>query len=154
MVGRGLRPFNNKKEAIIVDHGGNVKRHGFAEDKHEYTLEDGLIVSGKKDKDSLHTCKNCLAVFLGDCCPACNKMREKTTIEIHEEKKELVELKRVQMTSDERKKEYDKIVSWAKWKGYSPKVVFGRYVGTFHTSPDREWSKGVIGWKSGGPIWL
>ena len=32
MVGRGLRPCEGKKECIVLDYGGNVKRHGAIDD--------------------------------------------------------------------------------------------------------------------------
>ena len=38
MVGRILRPAENKQNAIVLDHAGTVFRHGFVEDRVEWTL--------------------------------------------------------------------------------------------------------------------
>jgi superfamily II DNA or RNA helicase len=38
MVGRVLRPAPGKVDAIIIDHSGAVHRHGFVEDRVEWTL--------------------------------------------------------------------------------------------------------------------
>ena len=39
MIGRVLRPASNKPDAIILDHSGAVFRHGFVEDRVEWTLD-------------------------------------------------------------------------------------------------------------------
>jgi DNA repair protein RadD len=38
MIGRVLRPAGGKPDAIILDHSGAVYRHGFAEDRVDWTL--------------------------------------------------------------------------------------------------------------------
>jgi DNA repair protein RadD len=38
MIGRVLRPAQGKVDAIVIDHSGAVHRHGFAEDRVEWTL--------------------------------------------------------------------------------------------------------------------
>jgi len=38
MIGRVLRPAPGKPDAILIDHSGAVHRHGFAEDRVEWTL--------------------------------------------------------------------------------------------------------------------
>jgi superfamily II DNA or RNA helicase len=39
MIGRVLRPAEGKSDAIVIDHSGAVFRHGFAEDRVEWTLD-------------------------------------------------------------------------------------------------------------------
>ena len=39
MIGRVLRPADGKADAIVLDHSGAVFRHGFAEDRVEWTLD-------------------------------------------------------------------------------------------------------------------
>jgi len=39
MIGRVLRPADGKINAIVIDHSGAVFRHGFAEDRVEWTLD-------------------------------------------------------------------------------------------------------------------
>ncbi len=39
MIGRVLRPAEGKRDAIVLDHSGAVFRHGFVEDRVEWTLD-------------------------------------------------------------------------------------------------------------------
>ena len=39
MIGRVLRPAEGKADAIILDHSGSVYRHGFAEDRVDWTFD-------------------------------------------------------------------------------------------------------------------
>jgi DNA repair protein RadD len=39
MIGRVLRPADGKTDAIVLDHSGAVFRHGFVEDRVEWTLD-------------------------------------------------------------------------------------------------------------------
>lgn len=66
-AGRGTRPAPDKKDFLVLDHAGNVHRHGFVTDEREANL-DGKVPSGKK---SPHTCPSCYAVFYGFNCPLC-----------------------------------------------------------------------------------
>lgn len=46
MLGRALRPFAGKTDAIIIDHAGNTVRHGFITDPLPYHLDDGTNEGG------------------------------------------------------------------------------------------------------------
>lgn len=76
MGGRGLRPDKptHKTECLILDHGDNIKRHGFLEDPREWTL------NVRKKKPGVAPIKFCkfeipehLADFAGDECGAINR---------------------------------------------------------------------------------
>ena len=43
MVGRSLRPFENKTDTLIIDHSGCVYEHGFPEDVPEWELTENVI---------------------------------------------------------------------------------------------------------------
>lgn len=62
-VGRTLRPFEGKKEAILLDHAGNCARHGFPDEPHEWNLAG--IDRRKKEKItptiSVRICPKCFA---------------------------------------------------------------------------------------------
>jgi superfamily II DNA or RNA helicase len=154
MIGRGLRPYPGKKDCLIIDHGGNVHRHGFAEDKREYSLEDGLFARKKKAAESLHTCPYCLAIFLGMECPACGKTRPTTRTEVVEQEQELVKLERSKMPQEDRKKEYLKLLNWAKYTRRSPGAAYGRFKAAFGCAPDPKWDEGVSKWGKGGKVWI
>jgi DNA repair protein RadD len=41
MLGRGLRPYPGKDHLLVLDHSGNVLKHGFPEDEIVWTLNEG-----------------------------------------------------------------------------------------------------------------
>ena len=63
-VGRVLRPYTNKTEARVIDHAGNVQRHGFIGDV-EADLSKGITKKKKQDEDvpSVRTCRKCYAIM-------------------------------------------------------------------------------------------
>ncbi|MCQ8279885.1 DEAD/DEAH box helicase [Acetobacteraceae bacterium KSS8] len=58
-VGRALRPKPDGSRAIILDHVGNARKHGFPSDPRNWTLD------GSKPKDAvkIRTCDTCLRAF-------------------------------------------------------------------------------------------
>jgi DNA repair protein RadD len=79
MVGRVLRIFPGKTDALILDHSGAVFEHGFPEDQIEWTLEEDRKARnkaharrGQYHAPQLTTCPKCSAVRMeGKPCPAC-----------------------------------------------------------------------------------
>lgn len=69
MVGRILRIAPGKSDALLLDHVGNVVRHGMPHDKREWTLE------GRTKRSSpppVRQCPRCYAAFTpSPKCPAC-----------------------------------------------------------------------------------
>lgn len=77
-VGRALRPFPGKAEAIILDHVGAVITHGLPDEEREWSL-DG-IKRGKRQAandnepgvDRISTCPKCFTIHLpAPECPTC-----------------------------------------------------------------------------------
>lgn len=78
-VGRALRVEPGKKEAIILDHVNNWKRHGLPDDDREWTLQ------GRADKEEteetgprlLH-CPKCLSIYPASAgeCPNCGSVHK------------------------------------------------------------------------------
>lgn len=63
-VGRALRPHEGKKHAIILDHAGNVSRHGLPDQDRVWTLDGDPSKARKKDREALaaiRVCPNCFA---------------------------------------------------------------------------------------------
>jgi superfamily II DNA or RNA helicase len=60
-VGRALRTAPGKSEAIILDHAGNILRHGLPDEDREWTL-DGERAS-KKKKESAASVRQCLQCY-------------------------------------------------------------------------------------------
>lgn len=73
-LGRVLRTHPGKQKAIVLDHVGNVLRHGFAEDVREWSLE-GSMRSNRKGGDNgpkYRQCPQCYAVHApAPQCPQC-----------------------------------------------------------------------------------
>lgn len=152
MCGRGLRPAPGKPHALLVDHGGNLLRHGLPDDDRDYSL-----TATPKRVAEMHRCPLCCAVFgrLGDdgSCPKCgeiiapprevreeNARREKERIEGERIDAERIrELRRQQLAnaSNEKKREYyDRLVAQAKREGYKPGWVFVRFKLAFGHPPN------------------
>ena len=73
-VGRVLRPAPGKAAAIVLDHVGNVHRHGFPDDVRPWSLDDARQRTGKggPPAPSVRTCETCFAVFKPQpICPCC-----------------------------------------------------------------------------------
>jgi superfamily II DNA or RNA helicase len=78
-VGRCLRPSPGKDEAIILDHVGNVKSHGFPDEDREWSL-DGVQKPKKKEESKLSVkqCPKCYRVVFSyeKDCPTCGYVWE------------------------------------------------------------------------------
>ena len=78
MIGRVLRPADEKLDAIVLDHSGAVFRHGFVEDPVQWTLDpDRRAESPKhtargKHGSRLIECTQCGAIRVaGEPCSTC-----------------------------------------------------------------------------------
>lgn len=86
-----------KPHAIILDHVGNLSRHGFAEDEREWSLEGGAEAKRKaKDGepgDRIMQCPRCYAVHTpAKQCPVCGFMYVPKGREIAQVAGELVQI--------------------------------------------------------------
>jgi superfamily II DNA or RNA helicase len=75
MIGRGARPYEGKKDFMVLDHGGNVERLGFYEEEVEWSL-NGKELGYKKKREykkekKPFTCEMCSCVHTGKRCPEC-----------------------------------------------------------------------------------
>ena len=72
MVGRALRIYPGKTDAILIDCVGNVVRHGMPDAEREWTLE------GREKRSravSVRQCPKCYAAFLpAPKCPECGHL--------------------------------------------------------------------------------
>lgn len=80
-AGRGTRPAPNKSDFILIDHAGNLLRHGCIMDEREGWLN---AMPKKKQKEfekppNLTQCLSCFAVYAGNAekCPACGAENQK-----------------------------------------------------------------------------
>ncbi|MBK3735558.1 helicase [Azospirillum brasilense] len=74
-VGRALRPAPGKDRALILDHVGNVLRHGMPDDDRDWSLGGRASRSKGKSEDSGPPVKQCPQCFAchrpAMTCPAC-----------------------------------------------------------------------------------
>jgi superfamily II DNA or RNA helicase len=80
MIGRVLRPADGKPDAIVLDHSGAVFRHGFVEDRVEWTLDPDRRAESPTHqqrgenghRSRLIECTNCGAIRVaGEACSHC-----------------------------------------------------------------------------------
>jgi superfamily II DNA or RNA helicase len=114
--GRVLRPQQGKERAIILDHVGNVFRHGLLEQPREWSLEGEVKKTKKKEKAddeqvNVRQCTSCYAVFApAPKCPECGaevKIKER---KLEQKEGELVAIDKesVKAIAFEKKKEVGK----------------------------------------------
>jgi superfamily II DNA or RNA helicase len=133
MVGRGARPFHNKDNFIVLDHGANVNEHGFYEDDTYWSLEGKKIAHYKairnvKEKHKM-TCKECDCIFTGKQCPECM-----TEIPNYGKKIEALEAELKSLNKDDKKFTLKDKQQWygmfmyiQRQKGYNPGWVAHKY---------------------------
>ncbi len=75
MFGRALRPLPGKTHALIIDHVGNVMRHGLPDAPREWSLDRRERRSGKSEPSTVRVCTACTAVYERylDACPDCGE---------------------------------------------------------------------------------
>ena len=108
-IGRVLRPAQSKAAAIVLDHVGNVHRHGFPDDYREWSLDDRVARVRTTDVQAptVRTCPECFAAFKpAPVCPCCGAECAPSLRELKQVDGDLQELKReaVQQRVTERKK--------------------------------------------------
>lgn len=71
--GRALRPFPGKEYALILDHSGNIERHGLPDEDRLWSLDGRLKKSKKEKKASIRVCPKCFAAqpFGSTSCSFC-----------------------------------------------------------------------------------
>jgi DNA repair protein RadD len=132
-VGRVLRPAPGKQHAIILDHVGNVSRHGFPDDHREWSLTEGARRATGTAAPSVRTCPACFAAFKpAPICPCCGheqpapKMRP-----LRQVAGELQELRRESVRQDRRTqgqaRTLPELLALAKQRGYSPGWAYRIY---------------------------
>ena len=64
MVGRGLRPYRDKKECVILDHVNNLATHGHPLGDYDWAFDGREKQTAKKGEHEavLKMCPNCFLV--------------------------------------------------------------------------------------------
>lgn len=138
VIGRGLRPYTNaqgvKKEVCyVLDHSSLWRKHGFADEEREWSLDGEVKAKGKKKKQAervdLIQCKGCFAIFEpAPACPHCGKPVEVKARNIEQVDGELVEITQEQAAALRKQKQgevkkaksLEDLQRIAAERGYSP----------------------------------
>ena len=133
-VGRILRPQPGKT-AIVLDHVGATKKHGFVDDPRNWSL-DSKPKKQRQDEPapSVRQCPKCFAAFKPQPeCPCCGHVFPIKTKELTQVDGQLVEMRRERQ---ERRNEIGRartlpqLLAIAEKKGYKPgwayKIFYGR----------------------------
>ena len=132
-VGRVLRPALGKDHALVLDHVGNVHRHGFPDDHREWSLAEGARRATGTAAPSVRTCPECYAAFkpqpICPCCGAtCAPIKSR---KIQQLAGELQELRRDAARATRRKQQaartLPQLLALAKERGYSPGWAYRIY---------------------------
>jgi DNA repair protein RadD len=150
MIGRVLRPAPGKFNAVVLDHSGAVFRHGFVEDRVEWTLDPD-----KRSEAPVHAehpvgnhgphlleCSKCAAIRVaGEACQHCGFLpqRPPRAIAFRDGDLALVDRKSrsAQAISDpgERMRWLGMLAHIAKERGYKPGWAAHKYKEKFGTWP-------------------
>ena len=146
-VGRALRPSTGKSHAIILDHAGNVARHGLPEEVIDWKLE-GRSKDAKNEakESSVKICPYCFAAQSpSSVCRFCGKAFE---VKAREVKKVVGELKEMDVEAMRREKKMEQ----GKAMSYEDLVAVGLKRGmknpmgwAKHVIRAREEKYGVVG---------
>lgn len=133
-VGRVLRPSPGKDAAVILDHVGNVNRHGFPDDPRDWSLDDRMKRTRGTPAPSVRTCQQCFAAFKpAPQCPVCG--HQCTPIKsrvIRQLAGELQELKRTEQRTARRKqgqaRTLQELIHLGQARGMKNPVGWAKYV--------------------------
>lgn len=130
-VGRALRSAPGKTRAIVLDHVGNVLRHGMPEEMRDWTLDGIAKPASANDNEptiAVKQCEKCFACFKpSPVCPSCGHIattKERVLTETEGELKEvdpaeIEAMRRKQKQEIGRARTLEELQKLAKEKGYS-----------------------------------
>jgi DNA repair protein RadD len=131
-VGRALRPAPGKPHAVILDHVGNVMRHGLPDEHREWSL-DAPPKKSRKGKDeprvNIRQCPACYAVHEpAPVCPICQHeyaIEGREVEQIDGELREVTEADKVLIAKSRHREQalarsLDDLKELARKRGYKP----------------------------------
>jgi len=144
-AGRGLRPWNSVTP-ILLDHSGNVDRHGLPHEDRVWSLFDAPRL---KAKSPYRTCPKCYAYVLRNPCELCGYF---ATPEERQIRERLAASRLVERgTEDVRRAFFIAALTKAKAKGYRPGFASAKYKEHYGEYPP--WSWGQEAKQAMDPAW-
>jgi superfamily II DNA or RNA helicase len=140
MLGRAVRPFSAKTDAIIIDHAGNTIRHGFITDSLPDQLDNGSedVAARKRANPTPVKCRSCGVMRTpGQRCKRCGHEPPNEVIHTNENLVQVrrVKLRRVKPSKAEKQKFYSDLLRIRQEENYSDDWVRRCYSIRFRVSP-------------------
>jgi superfamily II DNA or RNA helicase len=136
-IGRVLRPAPGKAKAIILDHVGNLSRHGFAEDVRDWTLEGRKKKKRKASDDEEIQQRQCPECYCchppAPVCPECGFEYPRKEREIEQAEGELVQIDPKEIARRKKQEQgsaqtYAELVALGRSRGYSKPDSWARHL--------------------------
>lgn len=152
MCGRIQRPFGGYEDAIVIDHGGCWRHHGFPDEDVEWSLNaEGTVrertdrARKERDRQSENNdplaCTNCPCIFRGPVCPVCGHVRTRSPKRVEMTPGELREIERArarkEATVEDKQKAWDGFLRWAAFSDRRVGAASGRFKDRFGVWPNR-----------------
>lgn len=148
MVGRVLRPCDDKRDCIVIDHSCAVDEFGFVDEPVAWTLS--ATEKAKKEssgtqerKESKITCGDCATVYTGRKCPQCgHEPPEREARQVAHIDDDLAELDRQkrrnnrEWSNEQKAVFFGELKHYAITKGYSEGWASNQYRGRFNVWPN------------------
>lgn len=152
MLGRGLRPAPAKQDCLVLDHAGNVHRHGFAADDRYWTLhgkyaQDQAKVKEaqrKKERDGIKEihCPKCKCVWAGsNTCPECGYYFAPKPKVVRTNDGALVELHGAPASENARRNFFLELYGYGQGRAYKPGWASYKYKERYNEWPPQNWTR-------------
>lgn len=150
--GREFRPWNNI-EPLLLDHAGNIARHGFPHEDLHWSLTEKPRPIEKKIATRL--CPACFAYVKAfqRLCPYCGHEAPVAPISDLPKESEAILQQMVSTPQEMRLMFFNMISNLAKQKGYKPGFAGARYKQRYGTWPPWEWSESLKSTFASDPEW-
>lgn len=141
MIGRVLRPAEGKEYALVLDHSGTVEQLGFPDDELPLELDDGTrrVTQKQQPKEKLpKVCPKCAFIRPQGVkgCPSCGWQPGAFRNDPEKYDGNLVEIKRPNVTREERQQIYSAFVGHAEKKGFKPGWAAHQFHEMFRVWPE------------------
>lgn len=137
MAGRVLRPRPGKT-ALLMDHGGNLQRHGLPDDERRWSLQ-GRKARKKAEEDVVENVatRQCPACFFvlrpAPQCPSCGHVFEAKPREVEERAGELVEIDKARVRQERLREQagattLEQLIAVGKARGYKNPFAWSQHL--------------------------
>lgn len=137
-AGRILRPAPGKSRALILDHAGNIARHGFPDEDQVWSLDTSSSIEDRIERDRAAgkkaaptTCPRCFALYRGRSdCPNCGMVPKRQTEPAATQAGKLVPIQRgarEEASAEDRQRFWRRCLGVMAHKGYSCRAASCMY---------------------------